>query len=111
MDLQKFAEWANAQYGVNCYQNEIFKNALEPAYEEFKNSTYNGVPFPIHYQDVLYQKFLRRYLRYVRTIVKMIPPPGSETNLSVVGAFLNDYAHQKHSLESWISQLIEKLED
>jgi len=105
MDVKKFNKWTLSEFDFDCFENDLFEQALYAAKNEFENSTINGVPFEIYYADLLYQKFLKAYLSHLRLLLKAIPEPNSSISLTILGVHLNAYSHRIDELQSLIRKL------
>jgi hypothetical protein len=107
MNINEFSSWVLSEFEFDCFENDFFENALYGCKEEFENSTFNDVPFEIHYADVLNQKFLNKYLSQLKFLLRAIPKPNSSMSLTILGIHLNSYSNRIDELQS----LIQKLEN
>lgn len=106
MELNDFSTWLNTTYDFDCNDNELFKTSLSDAFEQFKKSTVNGIPFPVLHQGTnLFPEFLQRFLRHLTGLLEFVPEPGLNKKANVLGLNLNQFSSQKQMLKSQLSEL------
>ena len=77
MELNDFSDWLKTTYNFDCSENKLFEVSLKDAFEQFKNSSINGVSFLDYYQGQnLFSQFLLSYLSHLSGLLVLVPEIG-----------------------------------
>jgi len=105
MNINEFATWLKNDYDFNCFSNDLFEKTLLAAQQEFENSTINGISFEEHYSNNVNQLFLEKHAWHLKSLLKQIPKPESQSYTTVHGINLSSYSSRIDELQHEVQKL------